>query len=126
MDIEEGIPPPALAQKKEKEEKGDTDDEEASGPDPAEVKKRFSALKRQFNKSEKASAKSRTSKAALKEQEKLGEIFQFLKLSPLSSKLGPCTGSFRDNKRSRKILVHRLCQKRQNASQGVYSGVCRK
>jgi RNA polymerase primary sigma factor len=82
MDIEEGIPPPALAQKKEKEEKGDSDDEEASGPDPAEVKKRFSALKRQFNKSEKACAKTRTSKAAIQEQQKLGEIFQFLKLSP--------------------------------------------
>ena len=82
MDIEEGIPPPALAQKKEKEEKGDSDDDEASGPDPAEVKKRFSALKRQFNKSEKACAKTRTSKAAIQEQQKLGEIFQFLKLSP--------------------------------------------
>ena len=82
MDIEEGIPPPALAQKKEKEEKGDSVDEEASGPDPAEVKKRFSALKRQFNKSEKACAKTRTSKAAIQEQQKLGEIFQFLKLSP--------------------------------------------
>ena len=82
MDIEEGIPPPALAQKKEKEEKGDSDDEEASGPDPAEVKKRFSALKRQFNKSEKACVRTRTSKAAIQEQQKLGEIFQFLKLSP--------------------------------------------
>ena len=82
MDIEEGIPPPALAQKKEKEEKGDSDDDEASGPDPAEVKKRFSALKRQFNKSEKACARTRTSKAAIQEQQKLGEIFQFLKLSP--------------------------------------------
>ena len=82
MDIEEGIPPPALAQKKEKEEKGDSDDEEASGPDPAEVKKRFSALKRQFNKSEKACARTRTSKSAIQEQQKLGEIFQFLKLSP--------------------------------------------
>ena len=82
MDIEEGIPPPALAQKKEKEEKGDTDDEEASGPDPAEVKKRFSSLKRQFNKSEKACARTRVSKAAIQEQQKLGEIFQFLKLSP--------------------------------------------
>ena len=82
MDIEEGIPPPALAQKKEKEEKGDSDEEEASGPDPAEVKKRFSALKRQFNKSEKACASTRTSKAAIQEQQKLGEIFQFLKLSP--------------------------------------------
>ena len=82
MDIEEGIPPPALAQKKEKEEKGESDEEEASGPDPVEVKKRFSSLKRQFNKSEKACARTRTSKAALQEQRKLGEIFQFLKLSP--------------------------------------------
>ncbi len=82
MDIEEGIPPPALAQKKEKEEKGETEEEEQTGPDPAEVKKRFSSLKRQFNKTEKACIKSRTSKAAIKEQEKLGEIFKFLKLSP--------------------------------------------
>ena len=82
MDIEEGIPPPALAQKKEKEEKGETDEEEQTGPDPVEVKKRFSSLKRQFNKTEKACANSRTSKAAIKEQEKLGEIFKFLKLSP--------------------------------------------
>ena len=82
MDIEEGIPPPALAQKKEKEEKGETDEEEQTGPDPAEVKKRFNSLKRQFNKTEKACVKSRTSKAAIKEQEKLGEIFKFLKLSP--------------------------------------------
>jgi len=82
MDIEEGIPPPALAQKKEKEDKGETDEEEQTGPDPAEVKKRFSSLKRQFNKTEKACVKSRTTKAAIKEQEKLGEIFKFLKLSP--------------------------------------------
>ena len=82
MDIEEGIPPPALAQKKEKEEKADSEDEEASGPDPVEVKKRFSALKRQFNKSEKACVRTRTSKAAIQEQQKLGDIFQFLKLSP--------------------------------------------
>jgi len=79
MDIEEGIPPPAMAQKKEKE---DSDEEEQTGPDPVEVKKRFSALKRQFNKTEKACDKSRKSKKALAEQEKLGEIFKFLKLSP--------------------------------------------
>jgi RNA polymerase primary sigma factor len=82
MDIEEGIPPPALAQKKEKEEKGESDEEEPSGPDPVEVKKRFSSLKRQFNKSNKACARTRTSKVAIQEQEKLGEIFQYLKLSP--------------------------------------------
>ncbi len=79
MDIEEGIPPPAMAQKKEKEE---SDEEEQTGPDPVEVKKRFSALKRQYNKTEKACDKSRKSKKALAEQEKLGEIFKFLKLSP--------------------------------------------
>ena len=82
MDIEEGIPPPALAQKKEKEDKGESEEEEQTGPDPVEVKKRFSALKRQFNKTEKACAKSRTTKVAIAEQEKLGEIFKFLKLSP--------------------------------------------
>ena len=82
MDIEEGIPPPAIAQKKEKEEKGETDDDEPTGPDPVEVKKRFSALKRQYNKVDKACSRTRTSKAALAEQAKLGEIFQFIKLSP--------------------------------------------
>jgi RNA polymerase primary sigma factor len=82
MDIEEGIPPPALAQKKEKEEKGESDDDEPTGPDPVEVKKRFSALKRQYNKVDKACSRTRTSKAALAEQAKLGEIFQFIKLSP--------------------------------------------
>ena len=79
MDIEEGIPPPAMAQKKEKE---DSDEEEQTGPDPVEVKKRFSALKRQYNKTEKACDKTRKSKKALAEQEKLGEIFKFIKLSP--------------------------------------------
>ena len=82
MDNEEGIPQHTLAQKKEKEEKGETDDDEPTGPDPVEVKKRFSALKRQYNKVDKACSRTRTSKAALAEQAKLGEIFQFIKLSP--------------------------------------------
>ena len=89
MDIEEGIPPPAIVQKKEKEEKSNSkdDDEEPTGPDPVEVKKRFNALKTQFNKTEKACYKSRTSKAALLEQEKLGNIFKFLKHSPTQFEL---------------------------------------
>ena len=41
MDIEEGIPPPALAQAAAKK---DDDDDEPSGPDLVEVKKRFTAL----------------------------------------------------------------------------------
>tara|TARA_Y100001970_G_scaffold266394_1_gene355015 strand:- start:32173 stop:34047 length:1875 start_codon:yes stop_codon:yes gene_type:complete len=81
MDIDDSIPLPALAQKKEKED-SDDDSEDDSGPDPAEVKRRFRALKRQFNKTEKVCERSRKTKAALTEQEKLGNIFKFLKLSP--------------------------------------------
>ena len=79
MDIEEGIPPPALAQAAAKKD----DDDEPTGPDPKEVKKRFTALKRQFNKTEKACERSRTTKKALEEQRKLGETFKFIKLSPV-------------------------------------------
>jgi RNA polymerase primary sigma factor len=61
----------------------DTDEEAESGPDPVEAKKRFTALKRQFNKTEKAiAAKGRNDPAALKEMEKLGEVFKFFKLTP--------------------------------------------
>ena len=93
MDIEDEIPPPAIIQKKLKEEgkkdkKGDQDDEEEqSGPDPVEVKKRFRALRTQFKKTEKACTRSRTSKIAIQEQEKLGEIFKFFKLSPTQFEL---------------------------------------
>ena len=81
MDIDDEIPPPAIVQAAQKKEKND-DDDEPTGPDPVEVKKRFNALKKQFNKTEKACSKSRTTKKAIKEQQKLGEIFKFLKLSP--------------------------------------------
>ena len=82
MDIDDEIPPPAIVQAAQKKEKNEDDDEQPTGPDPVEVKKRFNALKRQFNKVEKACLKSRTTKKALKEQQKLGEIFKFIKLSP--------------------------------------------
>ena len=59
------------------------DDETDSGPDPVEAKKRFTALKRQYNKTEKAiAAKGRGDKASIKEMEKLGELFKFFKLTP--------------------------------------------
>ena len=82
MDINDEIPPPAIVQAAQKKEKNEDDDEQPTGPDPVEVKKRFNALKRQFNKVEKACLKSRITKKALKEQQKLGEIFKFIKLSP--------------------------------------------
>ena len=62
----------------------DDDDEEVdTGPDPVEAKKRFTALKRQYNKTEKViAAKGRATSRAIKEMEKLGELFKFFKLTP--------------------------------------------
>jgi RNA polymerase primary sigma factor len=75
---------PSAAEVAAAAEASDSDDEDTeSGPDPVEAKKRFTALKRQFNKAEKAIAASgRDSEAALKEMEKLGELFKFFKLTP--------------------------------------------
>ena len=47
MDITEDIPPPAIVQAAQREK--NNDEEETSGPDLVEVKKRFAALKKQFN-----------------------------------------------------------------------------
>ena len=57
MDIDDEIPPPAIVQAAQKKEKNE--DDEPTGPDPVEVKKRFNAVKRQFNKVEKSCSKSR-------------------------------------------------------------------
>ncbi|MEP5568749.1 MAG: RNA polymerase sigma factor RpoD [Halioglobus sp.] len=68
--------------KADKAEAGE-EDETDNGPDPVEAKKRFSALKRQYNKTEKViAAKGRTDAAAIKEMEKLGDLFKFFKLTP--------------------------------------------
>ena len=72
----------AAQAKADKAEAGE-EEEADSGPDPVEAKKRFSALKRQYNKTEKViAAKGRTDAAAIKEMEKLGELFKFFKLTP--------------------------------------------
>ncbi len=64
-------------------EQEDSDEETESGPDPVEAKKRFTALKRQFTKTEKAIATNgRSNKTTIKEMEKLGELFKFFKLTP--------------------------------------------
>ncbi|NCG08741.1 MAG: RNA polymerase sigma factor RpoD, partial [Verrucomicrobia bacterium] len=63
----------------------DDDDDDAPdvGPDPVEAKKRFTALKRQCTKTEKAiAAKGRGHKDAIAEMNKLGELFKFFKLTP--------------------------------------------
>ena len=74
---EEVLPGPQAGEHSEGEE------EENTGIDLEELNKRFSAVKRLYNKAEKAIAsKGRTSPEAIKELDKLGETFKFLKLSP--------------------------------------------
>jgi RNA polymerase primary sigma factor len=74
---EEVLPGPQAGDKK------DDDEEENTGIDLEELNRRFTALKRQYNKSEKVLAsKGRKSAEAIKELDKLGEAFKFLKLSP--------------------------------------------
>jgi len=61
----------------------DTEEETETGPDPVEAKKRFTALKRQYNKVEKAIAENgRNDNATVAEMEKLGELFKFFKFTP--------------------------------------------
>ena len=74
---------PSAAEVAESAPADDSDDETESGPDPVEAKKRFTALKRQYNKTEKAvSTHGRNAKTAAKEMEKLGELFKYFKLTP--------------------------------------------
>ena len=61
----------------------ESDEEVDTGPDLAEVQRRMTNLKRQFNKTHKVlESKGRHSKEAKAEFAKLGLIFQFLKFSP--------------------------------------------
>jgi RNA polymerase primary sigma factor len=93
----------------------DDDDEVDTGPDPVEAKKRFSALKRQHNKTEKVIAqKGRLDKASVKEMEKLGELFKFFKFTPRIS--DPLTDTprnlligVRDQEREIMRLAVRVC-----------------
>tara|TARA_R110002049_G_scaffold100902_1_gene245302 strand:+ start:3296 stop:5116 length:1821 start_codon:yes stop_codon:yes gene_type:complete len=94
----------------------DDDDEEAdTGPDPVEAKKRFTALRRQYNKTEKAiAAKGRLDKTSIKEMEKLGELFKYFKFTPRIS--DPLTDSprnillaVRDQEREIMRLAIRVC-----------------
>ncbi len=67
------------AQKKDDEE----EEEGPKGPDPVEAKRRFTALKRAYNKSQKSlGAEGRTGKQARTDLEKLGNVFCFFKLVP--------------------------------------------
>ena len=61
-----------------------SDDEDGdTGPDPVEAKKRFTAIKRAYNKAGKSIVREgRSGKAAQKDLEALAEKFKFLKLTP--------------------------------------------
>ena len=78
MDEEEDLPPST------EEAVDDADEsEEDVGINMEELAKRFSSIKRQYNKSQKTIASSgRENDRAQKDLDKLGELFKFLKLSP--------------------------------------------
>jgi RNA polymerase primary sigma factor len=80
MDEEEDLPPSAQEVAAEAD---DDDEEEDVGINMEELAKRFSSIKRQYNKSQKTiSSSGRDNVKAQKDLDKLGEIFKFLKLSP--------------------------------------------
>jgi len=78
MDEEEDLPPSTEEVSAEENE-----EEEDVGINMEELAKRFSSIKRQYNKSQKTIASSgRDNDKAQKDLNKLGELFKFLKLSP--------------------------------------------
>ena len=78
MDEEEDVPPSTEEVSSEAD-----DDEEDVGINMEELAKRFSSIKRQYNKSQKTIASSgRDNDKSQKDLNKLGELFKFLKLSP--------------------------------------------
>ncbi len=67
----------------QKQAKDDDEDDEPKGPDPVEAKRRFTALKRQYNKTQKViKEKGRSSKEAQEQLLKLGEAYSPFKLVP--------------------------------------------
>lgn len=83
LDPAEHVPSAAEVAAQQEDEESDEDEDGDSGPDPVEAKKRFTAIKRAYNKAEKSIAKEgRDGKNAQKDLEKLAELFKFLKLTP--------------------------------------------
>ena len=96
-----------------RKENNEEEEEVDTGPDPVEAKKRFSAIKRAYNKAEKSIAKEgRSGKTALKDLHKLAELFKFLKLTPRV--FDPMTGAAREilmMVRSQERELMQLCVK---------------
>ncbi len=116
LDPAENVPSAAEVADAAPPPEDDEEEEEAeTGPDPVEAKKRFTALKRQYNKTEKMIAdKGRLDKNAIKEMEKLGELFKFFKFTPRIS--DPLTDSprnvlvaLRDHEREIMRIAIKVC-----------------
>ena len=111
------VVPPA-AQQQQAAAADDDDDNTPAGPDPVEAKKRFTAIRKQQNKFDKAIEKhSRYSKQAAKELQKLAELFKFLKLTPrvfepLSIRVRSKLNVIRENER----LIMGICIKQAKMS----------
>ena len=111
------VVPPA-AQQQQAAASDDDDDNTPTGPDPVEAEKRFTAIRKQQNKLDKAIDKhSRYSKQAAKELQKLAELFKFLKLTPrvfepLSIRVRSKLNVIRENER----LIMGICIKQAKMS----------
>jgi RNA polymerase primary sigma factor len=83
LDPTDDVPQAQQVQPGQQTDDDDDDSEEDKGPDPVEAKRRFTALKRQYNKTQKLiKEKGRSSKEAQAQLEKLGEAFSPFKLVP--------------------------------------------
>ena len=116
MDEDDSAIPSAQEQKKIQEAKlanSDDDEEENTGIDLDEVAKRFRALKKQFNKTEKSLANNRKSKVSLSEIDKLSEIFKYLKLAPnlIERIANPARESLRIIRKNEKKLLNIFTRK---------------
>lgn len=111
LDPTDVVPPAAQQAAAAATADDDDEDETPSGPDPEEAKKRFTALRKQHNKLDKAIDKhGRYSKEAAKELQKLGEVFKFFKLTPrifdpLSIRVRSKLNVIRENER----LIMNIC-----------------
>ncbi|TNF88906.1 MAG: RNA polymerase sigma factor RpoD, partial [Gammaproteobacteria bacterium] len=83
LDPTDHVPQAQQVQPGQQQVKDEDEDDEPKGPDPVEAKRRFTALKRQYNKTQKViKEKGRDSKEAQEQLVKLGEAYSPFKLVP--------------------------------------------
>jgi RNA polymerase primary sigma factor len=83
LDPTDDVPQAQQVQPGQQTDDDDSSDDEDKGPDPVEAKRRFTALKRQYNKTQKLiKDKGRSHKETQAQLEKLGEAYSPFKLVP--------------------------------------------